>query len=349
MMLRLVAIFVATLFIVVCHVPGAVDGAPPSSNSDDDGEARLTGPNGLLAYVTKKGAKIRVYRNVSYAGGANNTNQNGTGNGEERSSWGETKPVTVYIDEIEEVDAELNKLRPTNKVTSFANVDFAVTLEKNVSMPLVANASAVFADCLNCSGTLNRPTKKAGAGGGARISLAVCAITTNGTLDLNGELTDVTAGQLKITLTVSDWTWQAPTNKLTVDVALKVAKGRKVKKDSTTGGGKPSKFSLGADSFMEFSRMVYEDNAWYTMPDEYPKFTSQGVNNVFTLVFDHFNDTVVYDPNIEAGYEANDDNSTTTKPPATEEPTSSSRRCLSSAISLSTAMFLIVFVLESVV
>jgi hypothetical protein len=78
---------------------------PPSSD-----ETLLSGSRGLNAYVSKKGAKIRVYRNVS------------TGHG-----FGDSGTFEVFLDTIEELDANLDKLKGNHKTSSFSNVDFTVT------------------------------------------------------------------------------------------------------------------------------------------------------------------------------------------------------------------------------
>jgi hypothetical protein len=204
----------------------------------------------------------------------------------------------VSIDQIEEVDDKLEPLNPPEKVSSFATVDFTVNNVANVLL-LLGNSSGVYADCLNCSGELSGKV-----GAKTAISLAVCAIKTNGTLDMNGELTSVTAGQLKITFTMTSWgKWQNASNKLAVSINLKVPPKRQIHANSTEKKGRPNKFSLGAGAFMEFSRVVNEDDHWFSMPTGYPKYTSQGANNIFTLIFDHFNNSAIYDPNVEVGYE----------------------------------------------
>jgi len=130
----------------------------------------------------------------------------------------------------------------------------------------------------------------------------VCAIQNNGTLVLNNEVTNVTAGQLKITFTMTSWGWTGANNKLAVDINIKTTPNRDIG-NNTDAHGKPTKFSLGGDAFLEFSRVTYLDNQWYTMPTGYPLYKSRGANNVFRLIFDHFNNSVVYDPNVEVGYQ----------------------------------------------
>jgi hypothetical protein len=252
---------------------------PPSSD-----ETLLSGSRGLNAYVSKKGAKIRVYRNVS------------TGHG-----FGDSGTFEVFLDTIEELDANLDKLKGNHKTSSFSNVDFTVTQPRNVSLPL-AESSSVYADCINTTATLTK------VGEGAQISLGVCAIVGNATLNMNGELTNVTDGQLKITFTIINWPWYAVNDKLAVDIVIKIPPGRTVSDNSSESEShrKPTKFSFGDDAMIEFSRMVYVDNAWTTMPSGYPKYTSQGANNHFTLILNHFNKSAIYDPNLDVGSQLSD-------------------------------------------
>jgi len=277
--LLLPLILAGVLFLV--EVPDLVASGPIAD------DVVLNGAEGLVAYVNKKGANIRVHRTVNSTNGTSNGNTHG---------FSTTGVVEIFLDTLEEVDKNAGKLGGKYKTSSFANVDFKVETKYNVSLPL-GEPSNVTADCLNCSATLTK-----GAGEGAKISLAVCVINSNTTLDLNGELTNVTAGQLKITFTVAGWTFAAADNKLAVDITIKVPPGRYVSDNSTDSKGKPAKFSLGADSFIEFSRQSYEDGDWKTMPDGYPEYTSHGANNIFRLILGHFTSYSLYDPNVEVGY-----------------------------------------------
>jgi len=273
------------LLVLLLAVSSPALGAPASAE-----EAELGGATGLKAFVTKTGGKIRVYREV-------------TRNGTIKS----TEKVEISIDQIQEVDDKCDALKPSTKISSFANVNFTVQSMTNVQL---GNLSGVYADCLNCSGVLTGKV-----GGDTAISLAVCTIRNNGSLTTNGEVSNVTAGQLKITFTMTSWgTWTSANNKLAVDINIKIPPNRDVVNGSDTHG-KPTKFSLGADAFMEFSRMAYQDSRWYTMPDGYPLYKSKGAagaNNVFRLIFDHFSNSTVYDPNVEVGYQLNDTGSTDT-------------------------------------
>jgi hypothetical protein len=94
-------------------------------------------------------------------------------------------------------------------------------------------------------------------GGDAKLVFSVCAITTGGQLTMNGETTEAKVGQLKIAFQLEGWKFNATTNLMTADIAIKVPAGRTAATNSSSSGGnKPAKFGLGADAFAEFSRMV---------------------------------------------------------------------------------------------
>jgi hypothetical protein len=258
-----------------------------ASALDDDVE--LNGAAGLKAYVTKTGGKIRVYRDVMTRNGTKSTGK-----------------VEISLDRIEEVDDNLDAAKLRSKVSSFANVNFTVQSMLNVQL---GNSSGVFADCLNCSGVL--PLTGVDGDRATAVSLAVCAIKTNGSLTMNDEETNVTAGQLKFTFTMSSWGWAGPNNKLAVDINIKTPPNRNIVNGSDAHR-KPTKFSLGGDAFMEFSRQTFLDNNWVSMPAGYPMYRSRGAINVFRLIFNQFNNTAVYDPNVEVGYQVDDSGSTDT-------------------------------------
>jgi len=119
------------LLVLLVAISSPALGAPAS-----DGEVKLDGAAGLKAFVTKRGGKIRVYREVI---------RNGT-----IKSTGE---VEISITQIQEFDSNAEPLKSNVKLSSFANVDFTVTNVTNVPLP-IGSAPDVFVDCLNCAGTL---------------------------------------------------------------------------------------------------------------------------------------------------------------------------------------------------
>lgn len=260
-------------------------------------------------FVSRRGGVVRMFRNVSSAQ--------------------RTAEISVYVDSIAEVQQNGSPVTGggPHAVQSMGGVEFTVNVSNNVSLQNAVPSGSVQADCLLCEGTLT------GAGASSNMSLMVCAVKNNGTIQLQDENSTVLAGQLKISFKLTSWLWSASGQYLDVDVIIKVPPGRDIKRDNSTGrGGKPAKFDLGDGAVADFSTKVLTDDVWTTMPGDFPKYSKTGANHVIKLRLPRYNNSAMYDPTFDAGYQpATYDNGTdiltTQQPTVPPKPSSSDSNC----------------------
>lgn len=201
---------------------------------------------------------------------------------------------------------------------SFASKDFAFTALRQSAyqgVPCVTfNFSATF------------------FGGDASLDVMVYLFKKNGTIVVNDEESDVTRGMLKFNTVMKNWpfctaggTGHASCSGNEVGAFLDFgviisSKSRPTRRNATAGmrprgpckkkGGmcrKPLKFDLGDGSDMGLSTTLAKDGVWEDMATGFPTVTAVGNKQVIKFRFPRFNSDVLYDPTLNLGVAADDD------------------------------------------
>jgi len=187
-------------------------------------------------------------------------------------------------------------------MSTMADQIFSCWTHTNVQLPYSTNVTA---DCMDCSTDINQFSKT------TKFTIKACIVKDNGTITQMDEVSNVTAGQLKLTVEMSNG-WQFCDNTckggegkyLDLDVCLKLppGAGRMVKVQPDKQPFRPKIFNLGSGATVQFSTKIELDGVWTNLTSGYPNLTQKAPDtNVITLRFPQFINTLVYDPTIDVG------------------------------------------------
>jgi len=250
---------------------------------------RLNGASGTKGFISTMGGDIRLYRDISKPeDGSNET----------------IEVVLVSFLQLMELNSNAGQVVDTSSRThtigSFSRQQFFCT---SVNNTLMAHSSNVTADCLLCIthfGSFAAPTS---------FRLNACFIKNNGTITQQDEVSNVTTGQLKFSVELTNgWNWcdstcrGGPGQYVELDIGIRLPEtGEKlvIKGDGIQEPFRPRRFPLGSGSNVEFSTMVLLDGLWKSLSSNTPVMTERNGMMVVTLRFARFNDTLFYDPTIQ--------------------------------------------------
>lgn len=275
------------------HAPllllGLVTMSVLSATVGDQGDVVRLGPqNDLIISVERKGAKMRILRQLPPPSTASPPTTTSTTTFSSSSSgrppvsssasstvspavtvspapMQTTAEVNVSIVELRELDANGNKIRQNDSsfrsFSAFGDQNFSITvLPDNHPVPNsgIRSAAAVESDAV-------LPPPFSG-----NVSVEACVAKDNGTVALGDEKMSLTKGQLKVNVEVRRWQWcdgacagSQPARFLEADFVIQVANGRVVKADPQDQSyGYPMRYSLGKDAWAGFSRKVTRTKRW---------------------------------------------------------------------------------------
>lgn len=240
---------------------------------DQSGTASLGPQNGLMVYVERKGAKMRILRQLPSTTTASPvTTPPTTTSGQQPPVSSSTSTVSsattvtpaplqttaevnVSLAELRELDANGNRIkRNDSSFRSFTDMNFSIT---HLPDSHVIPNSKIRSTALEADSVAFPPSS-------GNVSIDACVAKDNGTVTLGDETMALIQGQLKVNLEVKRWPWcdgacagSQPAKFLEADFVVQVASGRIVSDAShDRSHGYPKRFSLGKDAWADFSRKV---------------------------------------------------------------------------------------------
>lgn len=231
---------------------------PPPSTSD---ETEAPSRRGLRVFVSKRGARIRLFRQLPPPPGSSPAPTGSTRNAGSDGGPPITGLITIIFNGVREVDDSGNQVsgqqngQSTKHGIDLANLDFTVSPATEMQLP---NSDAIVADCLNVDATNTNPV--------SHFRAMICITKSNGTVTLGDEKTEVKEGQLKFSLLVDQWQWCDSSmcdygkagKYLDVDINVKIPPGRTMRggENAPGDGRRPKRFTLGEDALADFSGKV---------------------------------------------------------------------------------------------
>lgn len=280
----------------------AINNAAAQSNN-----VTIKGVKGTRGSINTMGGDITIYRDLTKEGG-NKTEK--------------TADITVSFLRLTELNKDkmpvIDKNNKSHTMTTFSKQTFTCISSPNFTMPY---SSSVKADCWSCSTdfvdlfgqTITAP---------AKFRIMACIVQNNGTITQQQEVSNVTEGQLKLSIEVTKgWPWcedatcvNGRGQFLDLDLAIKLPASikRADKVNRTKVDYEPARFDLGGGIKVEFSAMSLVDGAWAKLGDTTPSLTQNSpINQTDTVAlrFNRFENNLLYDPTFDLGNSPFDQNS----------------------------------------
>lgn len=199
--------------------------------------------------------------------------------------------VTMQVDYLSEVDASGNQVgqvsNPKHTIQSFATQDFTFT-------PLVQKQ---FQNITSHEFTFETPVNTIG-----NMRIVTILVNDEGKIGTETETWDVSPGDVKWNIELTDWTFCSPCSDGTaqyIDVGIEI-KGTKseFKRNQTIDLG---------DATLELSNRVVVDGQETFMAKGYPKIVTKGVRDLYIFRFPKFATKATYDPLLQLSSVANND------------------------------------------
>jgi len=261
----------------------------------------IKGAKGTKGSIATWGGDITIYRDLTQPG-SNKTLK--------------TADITVSFLRLSELNADkrpvVDKNNRTHTMASFPKQNFSCLSSANSTMPY---SSTVKADCWYCW------TDFTDIFAPARFRTSVCIVQNNGTIMQQQEISNVSEGQVKLSIEMTKgWPWcdancSGGMGKfIDLDIAIKLPSGIMyfgVNSTTTTTrvDNQPTKFSLGSGVNVEFSTMSLVDGTWTKLVDNTPALMQTNTTNTVTMRFARFETNLVYDPTFDTGSVAFNPNS----------------------------------------
>merc|ERR1712136_367148 len=198
--------------------------------------------------------------------------------------------VTVTMSGLYELDEDGEEVGTSgstkHSINTFAAQDFTVEDAVETSIDGVPASLIKFYSSVSTIG---------------QITVDTWVIESLGTVGPPNETWSVIPGDVKWSITLSDWTWcgcsQGNQDQVGeyVDVEIEI----KGSGGDVSGSGKT--FDLGGGVGLELSDQVLVDDAWMSMPEGFPLVSDKGNGQVFTFRFPKFTTSAVYDPLFTTG------------------------------------------------
>jgi hypothetical protein len=240
--------------------------------------------------------------------------------------------VTINMDAMREVDSDGNSVGTSgstkHSINTFASQDFdfseveGLCIGPNEDIP--AQGVAFMADGM--------------VDGSSSLRVDLFMILGDGEITNGDETMEVTRNMFKWSITVADWKFCGdPENEANNECKSgnKKQTGAALELDVEIKGldasptlisdlvNEPQYYTLGDETTLSLSKVVYVDGEAQTMEAGYPKVTAQGSKSIFTFKFPK-GELIEYDPGLDFGAAAVDptDAPTPTPPtPGTDAPT----------------------------
>lgn len=239
---------------------------------DQSDPVSLEQQNNLIVSVERKGAKIRILRQIPPSSTVSpptttpptTTSSNSSRQPPDSSSTSTvssatavtpvpmqtTADVNISLGELRELDASGVKIKKNDSsIRSISDLNFTINLlpDNYVIQNCKIRSSALVADAV-----LSTPFF-------GNVSIDACVTKDNGSVAMGDETMALMKGQLKVNVEVKRWKGcdGACAKFVEVEFVIQVANGRIVKDASQDQSyGYPKRFSLGKDAWANFSRKV---------------------------------------------------------------------------------------------
>ena len=208
----------------------------------DEGPSRELHVNGAHIKASGKSGKLRLWREEPAASGATNETKPRM-----------TPPIFIFLDGINEINTDGNVIEESkgngkHQFRAFKELDFNLGDAKTGNIP----NSLISSEYFEMNAQLKDRT--------STLKMKVYVAAADGDMTIDGEVTAITIGNVKFSLELSDWEWCDATacdgdvgDMVEVSIAIGIPPERKVTSGSS---GRPKKFEMGKNSFIDFSSKV---------------------------------------------------------------------------------------------
>lgn len=199
------------------------------------------------------------------------------------------KVVTMQVDYLSEVDASDNEVgqvsNPKHTIQSFATQDFTFSPLVEKQFQNMTAREFAFETPINTIGNMN---------------IVTVLLNEEGTVGTETETWNVSPGDVKWNIELSDWTFCNPCSDGTakyIDVGIEIKGTKSESKGNQT-------VDLG-DATLELSNRVVVDGKEEFMASGYPKVVTKGVKDLYIFRFPKFTTKATYDPLLQLSTVAN--------------------------------------------
>eukprot|EP00450_Noctiluca_scintillans_P006922 CAMPEP_0194481062 /NCGR_PEP_ID=MMETSP0253-20130528/3656_1 /TAXON_ID=2966 /ORGANISM="Noctiluca scintillans" /LENGTH=639 /DNA_ID=CAMNT_0039320525 /DNA_START=154 /DNA_END=2073 /DNA_ORIENTATION=- len=198
--------------------------------------------------------------------------------------------VTVTMSGLYELDEDGEEVGTSgstkHSINTFAAQDFTVEDAVETSIDGVPASLIKFSSSVSTIG---------------QITVDTWVIESSGTVGPPNETWSVIPGDIKWSITLSDWTWCGCSQGNQDQVGEYVDIEIEIKGSGGDASGSGKTFDLGGGVGLELSDQVLVDDAWMSMPEGFPLVSDKGNGQVFTFRFPKFTTSAVYDPLFTTG------------------------------------------------
>lgn len=194
--------------------------------------------------------------------------------GKVKVSRADVQIMTMTFDRMYEISSDLRR----NTNINFPTQDFFFTdIKRNTTYQNVSVDEFTFSSHLK---TPNEITL-------GKLEIRSMLIEQDGTMKTSAESWDVSKGDIKWNIKLSEWNWDTDVDALELLLNIKGAK--------SFGNSSSMTHDLGGGT-LQLSQRVEVDGVDASMPVGYPRVESRGVKDIYVFRFPKFNHTLVYDP-----------------------------------------------------